>query len=75
MNILICKKCGSEADLNKDPKSANGWQVVPTVICAECIEKDLASRPTHALVEEKSHYRGKVIATLTLIPLDQGRQA
>lgn len=74
MNILICKRCDTEADLNKDPSSANGWQVVPTVICEACIEKEMAARPTHALVEERSQYRGKVISTFNLIQLQGGRQ-
>lgn len=75
MNIYICTRCGSEADYDKDPESLFGWQVLPKVICEMCIEKDLASRPTHAVVEEKNHYRGKVIATLNLVPLTVGRQA
>ena len=36
VHTLICL-CGNIADLRKNPKAWNGWQILPTAKCPECL--------------------------------------
>lgn len=37
--VLICG-CSAWADIRKNPKAWNGWQIVPFAKCPACLEKD-----------------------------------
>lgn len=62
--------CGAKGDM-KDPKSLFGWQVLPTVVCCDCIDKEMARRaqirkPSIPVIE-RSTYFGKTISTLNFV--------
>jgi len=62
--------CGAKGDM-KNPRSLFGWQVVPAVICADCIQMDLDRRAglqkASVAVIERSSYFGKTIRTLNFV--------
>ena len=37
VHVLVCL-CGRSADLNKNQKAWNGWQVIPFAKCPHCLQ-------------------------------------
>lgn len=61
---LQCTLCPARADM-QDVHTISGWMIAPRVVCAECIERQLAEREaTPKATVETSSYRGRVIHTL-----------
>lgn len=42
VHTLLCQ-CGATADLRKSPSAWNGWRVLPTPRCPQCIEREAKS--------------------------------
>ncbi len=73
-HVLKCCKCPTiSEDIQIDPRAWNGWQYSPEQVCPDCIDREIARKATHQLIEQESHSHGKVIRTLNLVAINQGR--
>ena len=61
---LCCKKCKRRsADIRKDSKAWNSWQVTPFDVCPLCIQADMAARGFQVTTSQAA---GKVMHSIGL---------